>query len=447
MRRLKATELQALGAPLKGGAHQIEDWLRDLLQDGTLRLESGLVELRGSQPVVTTLGDLKRACGVAMETVKQGLRTLEMEHWVLLVDGVHTRLLGPPRFRVSVTKENIAGSVGRALEVAPMDGLSPLESVDYDQLRRSANVVGCKRVLAVEKVNLRWNAQLRLASRREHSLGPGSAFTLAAGSRVRMAGHLGNLDTDLAVRSLGGREVKPQRPGSLLLEQGKMVPIRASARLQLERSNLIRLPDGRTGLLEVNSLAEVGGICKVDWGGDSHWLARFPDGVPLVLLRRAVLAELRGVVHESCAGVAPEDSEVWRLALGVHDCFLDGSIPFRAGKCPLHRSPEFLIRFLGEFGDTDSLREQMATAFGFAVDAADVRLSPTTFANSDLRLLLRQVATDPTLNSELLSVSNKAPCWTQVGAYYRKGEAWPWEITREAYFTFVDVSYRQPGPR
>ena len=68
------------------------------------------MELRGNQPIVTTLGDLKRACGVAMETVKQGLRALELEHWVLLVDGAHTRLLGPPRFRVSVTKENISGS-------------------------------------------------------------------------------------------------------------------------------------------------------------------------------------------------------------------------------------------------------------------------------------------------------------------------------------------------
>jgi hypothetical protein len=144
VRRLNVLQLQALGAPVKGGAQQIEDWLRSLLCGGTLRLECGLVELRGGQPVVTTLGDLKRACGVAMETVKQGLRALEMEHWVQLVDGVHTRLLGPPRFRVSVTKENISGSVGRAISVAPMDGLNPLESIDYDQLRRPASIVSHK---------------------------------------------------------------------------------------------------------------------------------------------------------------------------------------------------------------------------------------------------------------------------------------------------------------
>ena len=191
MQRLHATDLQALGAPLKGGAQQIEDWLRGLLQGGTLRLDCGLIELRGRQPVATTLGDLKRACGVAMETVKQGLRALEMEHWILLVDGVHTRLLGPPRFRVSVTKENIAGSVGRAIELAPMDGLNPLESIDYDQLRRRESVVSHKRVLAVEKAALHWTARLRLASGLETALQAGEPFTLAAGSQVRAAARLG----------------------------------------------------------------------------------------------------------------------------------------------------------------------------------------------------------------------------------------------------------------
>ena len=100
--------------------------------------------------------------------------------------------------------------------------------------------------------------------------------------------------------------------------------------------------------------------------------------------------------------------------------------------------------FLRKFGDTDSLRERMANEFGFTVDSADVRLSPTTFTGGgNLRTLLRDIATNPSYNSELLAVGSKAPCWTQVGAYYRKGEAWPWEITREAYFTFVDVSYRR----
>jgi hypothetical protein len=445
MHKLTATHLQALGAPSQGGAQQIEDWLHGLLLGGTLRLESGLVELRGGEPIVTTLGNLKRACGVAMETVKQGLRALEMEHWVLLVDGVHTRLLGPPRFRVSVTKENLAGSVGRAIEVAPMDGLNPLESIDYDQLRRGENVVSRKRVLAVEKVALRWTAQLRLANGRHSELKADETFTLAGGSQVRVEGRLGRVEEDLEVRSAGGREIRLSRPGTLLLEKGGTQGLRANSRLQLERSNIIRLPDGQTGLLEVNSHAELDSAGEVDWDMDSHWLARFMDGVPLVLLRRAVFAELHGVVHESCAGVVPVPEGLWHVALGVHDCFLDGSIPFRAGKCPLKRSPEFLMHFLREFGDTDSLREHMAREFGFVVDRADVRMSPTTFAGANLRALLRQVANDPTLNSELLSVGNKAACWTQVGAYYRKGEAWPWETAREIYFTFVDVHYRQLG--
>ena len=443
MLKLNATQLQALGAPTQAGAQQIEDWLRGLLQGGTLRLECGLLELRGSQPIVTTLGDLKRACGVAMETVKQGLRALEMEHWVLLVDGVHTRLLGPPRFRVSVSKENISGSVGRAIEVAPMDGLNPLESIDYDQLHRSENVVSRKRVLRVEQVTLRWTAQMRLASGKQSELREMDEFTLAAGSQVRLGGRLGRLEADLEVRSAGEREVRPAKGGSLLLESGGTLPVRTNARLQLERSNIIRLPDGQTGLLQVNSRAELARDEEVDWNGDSQWLARFTDGVPLVLFRRAVFAELHGVVHESCAGVGPASGDLWRVALGVHDCFLDGSIPFRAGKCPLKRSPDFLIGFLRDLGDTGSLREHVAKEFGFVVDAADVRLSPTTFAGANLRTLLRQVANDSSLNSELLSVGNKAACWTQVGAYYRKGEAWPWETTREVYFTFVDVSYRQ----
>lgn len=443
MHKLDASQLQALGAPTKGGAQQIEDWLRGLLQGGTLRLDCGLVELRGSQPVITTLGDLKRACGVAMETAKQGLRALEMEHWVLLVDGAHTRLLGPPRFRVSVTKENISGSVGRAIEVSPMDGLNPLESMDYDQLRRGEGIASRKSVLAVEKVALTWSAQLRLASGPQSELQPETRFMLAAGSQVRCGGRLGTTETDLEVKSAGGREVRTSRAGQLLFEKGESLPIRANAKLQLEGRNIVRLENGQTGMLRVNSHALLDSGEAVDWDVDSAWLARFTDGVPLVLLRRAVFAELRGLVNESCAGVAAAPSDVWRVVLGVHDCFLDGSIPFRAGKCSLPRSPEFLMRFLREFGGTESLRERMEERFGFVVDAADVRLSPTMFAGANLRALLRRVATDPGLNSELLSVGNKAPCWTQLGAYYRKGEAWPWEITREVYFTFVDVSYRQ----
>lgn len=445
MFKLDANQLQTLGAPGKGGAQQIEDWLRGLLQGGTLRLPCGLVELRGSQPIVTTLGDLKRACGVAMETVKQGLRVLEMEHWILLVDGVHTRLLGPPRFRVSVTKENIAGSVGRAIEVAPMDGLNPLESIDYDQLRRGSDIVSRKRVLALEKVELRWTAHLRLASGGHATLTPSDTFTLAAGSQVRVEGRLGRLEKDLEARSVGGREIRLLEGGTVLLEKDGTQILRSNTRLQLEHSNIIRLPDGQTGLLEVSSHAGLESAGEVDWGMDSHWLARFTDGVPLVLLRRAVFAELRGVVDESCAGVGPVPADRWRVALGVHDCILDGSIPFRAGKCPLKRSPEFLLGFLRDLSDTGSLRESMGNEFGFAVDAADVRLSPATIAGTNLRTLLRQVASDASLNSELLAVGNRAACWTQTGAYSRKGEAWPWEVTREVYFTFVDLSYRQHG--
>ena len=444
MRKLDVVQLQKIGAPVKTGAQPSEDWLRGLLQGGTLRLEHGLVELRGSEPVVTTLGDLKRACGVATETVKQGLRALEMEHWVLPVDGMYTRLLGPPRFRVSVTKENIAGSVGRAIEIAPMDGLNPLESIDHDQLRHSQNVQSRKHVLAIEKVALSWTAQLRLASGRQVGLKQDQPFTLAAGSEVRSEGRLGVLENDLEVRFAGGREVRTAQPATLTLSPSGPLALRTGLRLQLGRSHIVRLADGQTGLLQIISRAASDRDVQVEWDSDSHWLARFTDGVPLVLLRRAVYAELRGIVDESCAGVGPAPVDPWRVALGVHDCLLDGSIPFRAGKCPHRLSAEFLMDFLRKFGDTDSLRERMANEFGFTVDSADVRLSPTTFTGGgNLRTLLRDIATNPSYNSELLAVGSKAPCWTQVGAYYRKGEAWPWEITREAYFTFVDVSYRR----
>jgi hypothetical protein len=251
------------------------------------------------------------------------------------------------------------------------------------------------------------------------------------------------LPADLLVHAAGGREVRSVRPIDILSDHGATLVVRSHARLQLEGSNIIRLPDQQTGFLQVSSRAELGADSQVDWENDSHWLGCFTDGVPLVLLRRAVFAEMHGVVHDSCVGVGEAPADRWRIALGVHDCFLDGSIPFRAGKCPLKHSPEFLLQALRALGDTASLRERMAREFGFVVDAADVRLSPTMFAGTALRTLLRQIATDASLNSELLAVSNKTPCWTQVGAYYRKGEAWPWEVTREVYFTFVDVSYHQ----
>lgn len=446
MHKLSSSQLSALGPPVRGGAQQIEEWLRGLLGGGTLRLPCGQVELRGSQPIVTTLGDLKRACGVAMETVKQGLRALEMEHWVLLVDGVHTRLLGPPRFRVSVTKENIAGSVGRAIEVAPMDGLSPLESLDYDQLRRPTNLVSHKRVQLVAPVRLLWSTELRLTQGGLGDVQPRQKLTLAGGTLVRHAGHPGSLVADLSVEAQGGRAIRALKPATIALDRGDAVQIRTGSRLLLERTSLVQTSDGATGLLQVHPRVEISGGESVDWEHDGQWLARFMDGVPLVLLRRVVFAELHGVVHESCAGVGPSPGQNWRVALGVHDCLLDGSIPFRAGRCSLRRSPEMLMDALRPMLDTDSLREQVARRFGFRVDEADVRVSPTSFATASLRALLRRVATDPNVNSELLSVGNKAACWTQLGAYCRRDEAWPWEITREVYFTFVDVSYRQHQP-
>lgn len=445
MIRLDADQLKTLGAPTKSGAQQIEEWLRKLLKGGTLRLKDGLVELRGSRPVVTTLGDLKRACEVAVETVKQGLRPLELEHQVLLVDGMHTRLLGPPRFRVSVSRENLSGSVGRAIQVAPMDGLNPLESVDYDQLYRGGHVRCRKPVLSVQKVTLQWHLRLRLADGRERSMPPQTPFFLAAGSRLLHEGQPAVLEKDCQMRHTKGREIQALEPGTLILSRGQKCPFPTRTRLQLESINLIRLPDGPTGLLEVNPLARLDNGQVVDWGPDSAWLGRFADEVPLVLLRRAVVAELEGVVDETCAGVATATGNVWRLLLGVHDCFLDGSIPFRAGRCAMSRSAQHLIRCLESFTAATSLRDEMARCFSCTVHAADVRVSPTRFASGTLRDLLRQLATDGRWNSELLTIGHKVPCWTQVGAYYAQGQSRPWEVTREVYFTFVDMHYQQPG--
>jgi len=443
MIRLQADQLRALGAPVKGGAQQIEEWLRALLRAGTLRLPDGLVELRGSQPVVTTLGDLKRACEVAVETVKQGLRPLELEHQILLVDGMHTRLLGPPRFRISLSRENLAGSVGRALQVAPMDGLHPLESVDYDLLYAGGHVRCLKPVLQITRGQLTWQMHVKLADGAEQPLPPETPLVLAAGSRLCWEGRSGRLGADCEMRSARGREVRALRAGHLISDRGETISFRPGARLLLDCASLVRLQTGQTGFLELASqvLLETGET--VDWGTESAWLGRFMDGVPLILLRRAVVAELRGVVADTCAGVGPTDGDVWRLLLGVHECFLDGSIPFRAGRCPMNRSPQLLLRTLQSFTDTSSLREEMARSFGYTVHSADVRVSPTRFASGPLRDLLRRLATDPNWNSELLSIGHKVPCWTQVGAYYAAGQSQPWEVTREVYFTFVDLHYQQ----
>jgi len=445
MIRLRADQLRSLGAPVKGGAQQIEEWLRSLLRGGTLRLPEGLVELRGSQPVVTTLGDLKQACGVAVETVKQGLRPLELEHQVLLVDGMHTRLVGPPRFRVSLSRENISGSVGRAVHVAPMDGLHPLESVDYELLYRGGHVRCCKPVLDVARGQLTWQLRLRLADGTEQPLKPELSIVLASGSRVSWEGQSGLLGSDTEVRSSRRREVRTLRSGALILARGQTVSFPAGARLLLESTSLVRLGHGPTGFLEVHSQVQLETGETVDWGGDSSWLGRFMEGVPLVLLRRAVVAELEGVVADTCAGVGGAEGEVWRILLGVHECFLDGSIPFRAGQCPMSRSAQRLLRTLASFSETSSLREEMARTYGYTVQAADVRVSPTRFASGPLRDLFRRLATDPRWNSELLAIGNKLACWTQVGAYYAPGQNRPWEVTREVYLTFVDVHYQQPA--
>ena len=427
MRKLSAQQLAELGAPVEGGAQQIEEWLRTLLRGGTVRLPQGLVELRGGDPVVTTLGDLKRACGVAVETVKQGLRSLELEHWVWLVDGAHTRLLGPPRFRVSISKENLWGSVGRAMELAVAESLNPLESIDYDQLRQRGNILERKRPLRLARVALNWSARIRLANGRQSSPRPGDPFTLAAGSTVRdEEGRASVLPEDLAVRYLGGRDARGSR-----------------SRLQLERASIIRLPGGPTGLLEISSQALLPDREVIDWGDDGPWLGRFRPGTPLVLLRRAIYAGLKNVVNEACAGVGGPGAQEWKVVLGVHDCLLDGSIPHRAGRCAPGQSPAVLMKFLGGLGETDSLRRRLAEEYGCTAGAADVRISPAMFAPAYDKKLLRQVGSDPALNSELLCLANKVSCWTQVGAYFRKGEPWPWEVTREIYFTYVDVHYRQ----
>ena len=444
VQKLAAPQLAALGAPTRGGAQQIEDWLRGLLRGGSLRLEDGLVELRGATPVVTTLGDLKLACGVAAETVKQGLRALEMDHWIALVDGAHTRLLGPPRFHVSVTKENLWGSVGRAIELAVAEGLHPLESIDYDQFLRRENVTDSKQTLIAGTVSLEWTAQVRWSNGQPGALPPDEVFTLAAGSQVREeSGQAGALQGDLPVSLVAGGELRLAEAGGLLLDTGGTLPLPGRSRLRLERSSVIRRRDGRTGILAINSHASLAGGETVEWGDDSQWLSRFASDARPVLLRRTIFATLRDVVSEACARPKGQPADEWRVALGVHDCFLDGGIPFHAKKCSRSKSPQVLVNFLRSLRPTDSLRERLAEEYGFTVGAADARIAPTMFASAYDRRLLRSVAADPALNSEMLSLSNKLPCWAQVGAYHRPGGARPWEVTRELYFTYVDVRYRQ----
>ncbi len=441
MHRLTAAILIALGAPQKGGAQEIEDWLRVLLKRGTVRLQSGLVELRGSEPVVTTLGELKQACGVAVETIKHGLRTLEMDHWVALVDGAHTRLLGPPRFSISITKENIWGSVGQAIEVSPSQGLSPLECIDYEQLRHKGNTVDRKARLVLEPVTLEWTSELRFASRDQLVLKGDEQLTLAAGSQVRdEEGQAGVLESDLKVEFAGSHEAALTEQGHSVAQDGERVKLPAKSIVHLEGSSIARLANGQTGILEVRPRAALESGEVVDWGDDAHWLARFRSGRPLVFLRRAIYVVMKDVVASAAGN--PESDE-WRVAVGVHDCFLDGSIPFLAGESTLRRAPAKLASFLGMLGAGDSLRGNIEKAYGFTVGSADVRVSPTQFASSYDRKLLAQVGQNGPLNSEILSLSHKVPCWSQVGAYYRRNEKFPWEITRELYFTFVHMSYRQ----
>lgn len=446
MIKLDATRLSALGAPVKGGAAQIEDWLRHLLRPGTVRLESGLTEFRGSQPVVTTLGDLKKACGVAVETVKQGIRPLEMDHWIMLVDGAHTRLLGPPRFRVSVTKENLWGSMSRAVEVTVTDLLSPLESLDYDQLRQASNIADRKQILQINELGLNWIARIKLANGEIFELKPGTAFTLGAGSHLRESGHSAITQQDLPASFVGGREIRTGQAADLFLENDEPSALPADSLVHVERNSLVRLDDGSTGILEVSSEAKLSDGEALDWGDDNHWLSRFRSGLPLVLVRRAIFAELTDIVDETNAGTGPGPINPWRIMLGFHDCVLDGTIPFRAGKTSLHKSPAHLTQFLKQLEPNESLRHKMARQYGFHVGAADVRISPVTFATVYEKKILQTIGANPAVNTELLSLSGRIPCWSQVGAYHRQGDVWPWEITREIYLTYVDVHYRQQIP-
>ncbi len=444
MHKLNEALLTGLGAPAGGGAQQIEDWLRGLLRGGSLRLDKRLVELRGPEPVVTTLGELKRACGVAVETVKHGLRTLEMDHWVMLVDGAHTRLLGPPRFRVSVSKENLWGSVGGSIEIAALEGLSPLESIDYERLGTREAVWDCKQTLSVESVDLKWSAQARLTSGREILLERNTEFLLAAGSYVRtQSGQSGVLSRDLKVAALGGRGLRASERGDVRLPGQGASTLEAGGVLELERGNILRLASGETGILSIAPIAMAGGE-PLDWGDDGHWLGRFRPGGSLVLLRRAIYATLKDVVVLPDVSSGAGES-VWKVVLGVHDCVLDGSIPFRAGLCAAPESESRLIAFLRTLGANDSLRTAIRSEFGFQVEASDVRVSPTAFALGYDRKLLRQAATDPRLNSEILAIGQKVACWTQVGAYSRAEDPFPWEVTREIYFPHVALHCRQPG--
>jgi hypothetical protein len=443
MHKLNAGQLSGLGAPRGGGAPRIEAWLRGLLGPGAVRLPGGLVELRGPEPVVTTLGALKKACGVAVETVKQGLRALEMDHWVMLVDGAHTRLLGPPRFGISISKENLWGSVGGSVEISPAEGMNPLESIDYERLALPESVQDRKRVLTAERIELTWSARVRLANGREAALEEGSGFLLALGSLARSeSGKSGTLARDTRVAAAGGRGLRLLEKTELRLEPGAPLQLEAGSLVELERGNVIRLPSGETGILSISPVAKTAQGEVIDWGSDSHWLGRFRRDAPLVLLRRTVSATLLDVVAPAEPPRTGEPAR-WNVVLGAHDCVLDGSVPFQAGRCAEKESPRRLLAFVRGLGEQDSLRARMSAEFGARVGSADVRVSATAFAPAYDLKLLRQAAPVPQLNSELLCVGNKSPCWTQVGAYYGEGDIFPWEVTREIYFTHVSLHYRQ----
>jgi len=443
MLKLHADMLRHLGAPVKAGALPIEDWLRHLMQCGTLRLPDGLHELRGPVPIVTTLNDLKSACGVALETVKQGLRPLETDHWVQLVDGAHTRLLGPPRFTIRVTKENFWGSVSQAVEISVTDGLNPLESVDYDALRQPDRQCDRKRVLGIEALRLNWSSQVRLADGKTTALKPEETFTLGAGSQITSADRSLLLEEDLPAVYDGSRDLRTLQSGEFRSENGDLVALPDNSAIHLERNGLVRLANGKTGIIELSAETTLSSGEPLDWNLDTHWLSRFQTGQPLVLLRRAIFADLLQVVQENCAGVSHEPDDHWRVVLGFHDTILDGTLPYRAGLSSLKQSPNHLTAFLHQLTPDDSLRKKMSDQYGVVVGNADVRLSPASFASSYDRHWLRKIGADPEINSEILAQPNRIPCWTQMGAYYRRGEVWPWEITREVYFTYVQVHFRQ----
>ena len=61
--------------------------------------------------------------------------------------------------------------------------------------------------------------------------------------------------------------------GAISLESAESCAVRAGARLQMERSNIVRLPGGQTGLLRVSSRAQLDGGADVEINAPSGGLS------------------------------------------------------------------------------------------------------------------------------------------------------------------------------